>query len=78
MNSEGDTKLVRTKILNFSLGKIDLWYCGMYVARICRACMIGLLGVVGVLHIMYLVSSKATVMNLSQKMHITNFGRGRG
>ena len=64
MNSEGDTKLVCTKIPIFSLDRIDLWYCGMYVARTCRACIISLLGVVCVLYTMYLVSVKTTPSRL--------------
>jgi hypothetical protein len=66
------------KIPISALGRIDLWCCGMYVARTYRACIIGLLDVVGVLHIMYLVSAKETVIILSTKMHPTNVGRGRG
>jgi len=55
---------------------MDLWYCGMYVARTCRACIIGILGIVGELHIMYFVFLKATVMILSTKMHPTSVGKG--
>jgi hypothetical protein len=76
LNSEGDANLVQTKIPIFTLGRMDLWYCGMYVARTCRACIIGILGIVGVLHIMYFVFLKATVMILSTKMHPTSVGRG--
>src|ERR1700688_943986 len=64
------------KIPIFSPGRIDLWYCGMHVARTCRACIIGLLGVVDVSYIMYFVSCKATVMILSTKIHPTSVGRG--
>jgi hypothetical protein len=48
----------------------------MYVARTCRACIIGILGVVAVLYVIYLVFAKATVIDLSTKMHSTNAGRG--
>jgi hypothetical protein len=34
------------KIPIVTLSRIDIWYCGMYVARTCRACIISLLGVV--------------------------------
>ena len=37
---EGDTNLVQTKIPIFALGRMDLWYCGMYIARTCRACTV--------------------------------------
>ena len=60
-NSEGDAKLLRTKIPIFSLGRIDLWYCDMYVARTCRAGIISLLGLVC---IMYLVSAKTAPSRL--------------
>ena len=68
-NSEGDAILVQVKIFIFALGRIDLVYCGMYVAKTCRVCIIDLLGVVGVLHIMYLVSAKPTGSFLSTKIH---------
>ena len=64
------------KISIFDLSRIDLWYCGMYLARTCRACIIGPLGVVGVLNIMYLVFAKATVMIFSTKRHPINVGKG--
>src|ERR1700735_1415094 len=34
------------KIPIVTVSRIDIWYCGMYVARTCRACIISLLGVV--------------------------------
>ena len=46
-----NANLVQTKVHISALGRIDLSYCSMYVARTCRTCKIGLLGVVDVLHI---------------------------
>ena len=68
MNSEGNANFVQTKIPIFALGRMDLWCCGMYVARTYRACVIDLMDVVGVLNMIYLVSVKAMAMNLSTKM----------
>jgi hypothetical protein len=65
------------KILIFALGRIDLLYCGMYIAKICRACIIDLLSVVDVLHI-YFISVMATAIILATKIHPTNAGREEG
>ncbi len=40
LTCEGDANLVQTKIPIFALGRMDLWYCGMYIARTCRACTV--------------------------------------
>jgi hypothetical protein len=78
LDFEGNPILVGANIFIFifALGRIDLWYCGMYVARICMACIIGLLDVVGALYVRYLVFVEVTAIILGMKYTSQMLGGG--
>ena len=78
MDFEGNPILVGAKIFvfTFALDSIDLWYCSMYVARICMACIIGLLDVVDAFYVRYLVFVGVIVIIFGMKYTPTNAMRG--